>query len=207
MYAEIWSARNDPSVKTLVYEALIADGPNGYTDHLPVIADFLGLNKNEEEDNGENTITVELYEKIAFLVSRTEMVRHVDKFDDHFIADMGKKYGRALRIMEPAAKVRKSGNRVELTENTLEWLEDQWLERMTPVTGHTSYDEFASDLSDLLFANVVEMEDEEKETTSELGQQQRQSRKSSIVMRRQSRIVIQQMPGIRRRRESLAPHE
>ena len=45
MYAEVWSARNDPSVKTLVYEGLIADAPNGYMDHLPIIDDFLGLKR------------------------------------------------------------------------------------------------------------------------------------------------------------------
>mmetsp|Transcript_15959 Transcript_15959/g.19419 ORF Transcript_15959/g.19419 Transcript_15959/m.19419 type:complete len:420 (+) Transcript_15959:495-1754(+) len=217
MYAEVWLARNDPSVKTLVYEALVADGPNGYMDHLPIIADFLGL-KNysniEEENKNNEEETKQLYEKVAFLVSREQMVQHVDKFDDHFITEMGSKYGRALRIMEPAAKVRRksqTSKRAELNETTIEWLEDQWFERMTPVTGHATYDEFATDLSELLFTDVDVVEDileEEKESIGVhvLGEQ-KQSKKSSIVMRRQSSISVCQMPGIRRRRESLAPHE
>jgi hypothetical protein len=231
MYKEVWSARNDPSVKILVYEALVADGPNGYMDHLPVIADFLGLknysNIDDEEDKNKEEETKQLYEKVAFLVSREQMVQHVDKFDDHFITDMGSKYGRALRIMEPAAKVRRksqTSKRAELNETTIEWLEDQWFERMTPITGHATYDEFATELSKLLFADVDVIEDILKEKDEDekgeesigvhdvLGkplpqQQQKQSRKSSIVMRRQSSISVQQMPGIRRRRESLAPHE
>jgi len=230
MYAEVWSARNDPSVKTLVYEGLIADAPNGYMDHLPIIADFLGLkNLTTEEEAKEKRTELEgkteaesCYKKVAFLVSRAEMVKHVDKFDDHFIADMGKKYGRALRIMEPAPKVRTLGTRTELSEATLEWLEDQWFETMTPVTGHATYDDFATDLSELLFADeigdvndggtsqVMEKTTEPVETnqpTQNKKQNQNEARKSSIVMRRTSSLVIQQMPGIRRRRESLAPHE
>mmetsp|Transcript_52688 Transcript_52688/g.61506 ORF Transcript_52688/g.61506 Transcript_52688/m.61506 type:complete len:148 (+) Transcript_52688:951-1394(+) len=147
-------------------------------------------------------------------MSREQMVQHVDKFDDHFITEMGSKYGRALRIMEPAAKVRRksqTSKRAELNETTIEWLEDQWLERVTPVTGHATYDEFATDLSELLFTDVDVVEDileEEKESIGVhvLGEQ-KQSKKSSIVMRRQSSISVCQMPGIRRRRESLAPHE
>jgi hypothetical protein len=170
MYAEVWSARNDPSVKTLVYEGLIADASNGYMDHLPILINFLGLRKNhlitEADEEGNATTetkaaaaaaaaraTKEFYEKVAGLVSRAEMVKHVDKFDDHFIDDRGKAFGRALRIMEPAPKVRlkSAGNRTELSEATLEWIEDQWLEKMTPKSGHTTYDEFATDLSELLF--------------------------------------------------------
>lgn len=86
MYAEMWSARNDPSVKILVYEALIADASSHYMDHLPIIASFLG--RNEEEDVQTRKL---FYEKVAALVSREEMMKHVDRFDDHFIAEMGKK--------------------------------------------------------------------------------------------------------------------
>mmetsp|Transcript_52687 Transcript_52687/g.61500 ORF Transcript_52687/g.61500 Transcript_52687/m.61500 type:complete len:154 (+) Transcript_52687:951-1412(+) len=153
-------------------------------------------------------------------MSREQMVQHVDKFDDHFITEMGSKYGRALRIMEPAAKVRRksqTSKRAELNETTIEWLEDQWLERVTPVTGHATYDEFATDLSELLFTDVDVVEDILEEEKDEKGSkesigvyvlgEQKQSKKSSIVMRRQSSISVCQMPGIRRRRESLAPHE
>ena len=213
MYAEIWSARNDPSVKVLVYEALIADGPNDYMDHLPVIHDFLGLRTNHtspEEDEETKT----LYQKVAFLVSRAEMVRHAEKFKDTFIAEMGKKHGRALRIMEPASKVRsKSDKRAELDEDTLEWLEDQWLEKITPHTGHATYDEFATELSDLFFEGVVDEKEVEKAGAEPLPlshdeiekKQHRPSRKSSILVRRKSSIVVQQMPSIRQRRETLAP--
>jgi len=232
MYAEVWSARNDPSVKILVYEGLIADALNGYMDHLPIIDDFLGLKRKnhvateaEEEGNAATKIetkatTKEFYEKVAGLVSRAEMVKHVDKFDDHFIADRGKAFGRALRIMEPAPKVRlkSAGNRTELSEATLEWLEDQWFEKMTPKTGHTTYDEFATDLSELLFADdeafagVQENENDDRGKMEETWvleeRNEAKARTSSRIMaRRQSSLVVQHMPGIRRRRESLVPHE
>ena len=145
---------------------------------------------------------MELFQKIAALVSRDEMMKHVDRFDDHFIAEMGKKYGRALRIMEPAPKVRSKGKRTGLNEATLEWLEDQWLEKMTPKTGHATYDQFATALSELFFDEATEEEDSVEEVPM-----LSQSRRSSIANRRKSSLVIDQMPGIRRRRESIAPHE
>lgn len=185
MYAEIWSARNDPSVKILVYEALVADGP-AYLNHLPMIADFLGIDDADAS----------LYSKVAFLVSRDQMVRNVGAFDDHFITEKGRELGRALRIMEPAAKVRSADGKKKdtaLTEKTEEWMEDQWLERMTPLTGHASYDEFAAAIADLN-ANEEEVEIIEEGV-----------RKS--VLRRRSSVTVQQMPSLRNRRESLAPHE
>jgi len=184
MYSEIWSARNDPNVKILCYEALVADGPS-FSNHLPIIADFLGVKDADEA----------LYSKVAFLVSRDQMVKHVDRFDDHFIAERGKELGRALRIMEPSDKVRPSSESKKdiLSEETLEWLEDKWLERMTPLTGHSSYDEFAAAVSDLSAT-------EEEVTIEEKGM-----RKS--VVRRRSSVTVDQMPALRRRRESLAPHE
>ena len=197
MYEEVWAARNDPSVKTLVYEGLLADAANGYKDHFPVIVEFLGCpNHNKDE-----TETEAFYDKVATLVSRTEMVKNVDKFDDHFIAEMGKKYGRALRIMEPAAKVRENKKRTELTEATLEWLEDQWFEKMTPKTGHTTYDEFATALSELLFS------EEEEEELVVTQKQYSEPVQTSRVSRRKSSLVLEQLPELRRRRESIAPHE
>jgi len=184
MYAEIWSARLDPTLKVLVYEALLSDGP-AYLNHLPQIAEFLGV---EDVDDS-------MYSKVAFLVSRNQMVRHVDAFDDHFITNRGRELGRALKIMEPAPKVRcKSDSKNEpLSDKTTEWLEDMWLERMTPLTGHTSYDEFAAAIADL---SAVE-----EETIVE-----DQGVRKSILIRRSS-VTIAQMPALRRRRESLAPHE
>ena len=209
MYAEVWSARKDPSVKILVYEGLIADAPNGYMDHLPIIANFLGCPGNTnhpENDKSSQTTREEFYKRVASLVSRNEMIKHVDRFDDHFIAEMGQKHGRALKIMEPAPKVRPQKHRTELSAATLEWLEDQWLNKMTPKTGHTTYDEFATELSELLFANE-ESEDEEEELSPAEPRDATQLRKSSIVARRKSSLVLQQMPALRQRRESLAPHE
>ena len=191
MYEEVWSARHDPSVKTLVYEGLLADAANEYKDHFPVIEEFLGCS-NQDRDESE---TEAFYEKVASLVSRSEMVKNVDKFDDHFIAEMGEKYGRALRIMEPAPKVREKKQRTELTEATIEWLEDQWFEKMTPKTGHTNYDEYATALSELLFA------DEEEAVVPQ------EPVRISRAMRLKSSLVLEQLPEIRRRRESLAPHE
>ena len=40
-----------------------------------------------------------------------------------------------------------------LSDVTKEWLEEMWLEKMTPLTGHISYDEFAMNIADL---NAVE---------------------------------------------------
>lgn len=202
MYAELWSARNDPSVKILVYEGLVADASQGYLNHFPIIEEFLGKTSSphkHENETSENEISEnELYKRVAVLVSREEMMKHVNRFDDHFISEMGKKYGRALRVMEPAPKVRSKGNRTELTEATLEWLEDQWMEKMTPKTGHTTYDEFATQLSELLF------EDEEVEERNSAMLQETSVPRHS---RRKSSLVIDQMPRIRQRRESIAPHE
>jgi hypothetical protein len=193
---------------------------------FPLLLIFLGLKNSsniEEKDKNNEEETKQLYEKVAFLVSREQMVQHVEKFDDHFITEMGSKYGRALRIMEPAAKVRRksqTSKRAELNETTIEWLEDQWFERMAPVTGHATYDEFATELSEFLFTDVDVIEDILEEEKDEKGgkesigvhvlgkqKQQKQSKKSSIVIGKQSSISVRQMPGIRRRRESLAPHE
>jgi hypothetical protein len=185
MYAEVWSARNDPCVKILVYEALVADAP-AYLNHLPMIAKFLGIEDADEA----------LFSKVAFLMSREQMVKHVDAFDDHFITEKGRELGRALRVMEPAAKVRSEDGKKKdtaLTEKTIEWMEDKWLERMTPLTGHASYDEFAAAIADL------SAKEEEVEVV-EHG-----IRKS--LLRRRSSVTIDQMPSLRRRRESLAPHE
>ena len=57
--------------------------------------------------------------------------------------------------MEPAAKVTvgTEDGRVELTDSTIEWLEDQWFERMSDPTGCATYAEFATALSELLFSN------------------------------------------------------
>lgn len=226
MYAELWSARNDPAVKILVYEGLIADAPNRYMDHLPIIADFLDLGNDDDDDDnhGDRNNNHVLYEKVASLVSRSEMIRHVDKFDDHFIAKQGKTLGRALKIMEPAPKVRRksAAKRTELSEATLEWLEDRWLEKMTPLTGHATYDEFARDLSELLFQAEPSLEEAngsgagidatidiamEIADSVQTNQPLPRPRKSIIVVRRKSSLVIQEIPGIRERRESLAPHE
>ena len=183
MYAEIWSARNDPAVHILVYEALVADGP-AYLNHLPMISEFLGVEGADEA----------LFAKVAFLVSRDQMVKHVDAFDDHFITEKGREFGRALKIMEPAAKVRIVDTKgTVLTEKTIEWMEDQWLERMTPLTGHASYDEFAAAIADLTAT------EEEVEVVE-------QGIRKSILMRRSS-VTLGQMPSLRMRRESLAPHE
>ena len=185
MYSEIWSARFDPSVKILVYEALIADAPS-YMNHLPMIAEFLGINDVDDA----------LLSKVASLVSREQMVKHVDAFDDHFITEKGRELGRALRIMEPAAKVRSIDGKKKdtpLTEKTIEWMEDQWLKRMTPLTGHATYDEFAAAIA-ALSANEEEVANIKKGV-----------RKSLI--KRSSSVTVDQMPCLRARRESLAPHE
>merc|ERR1712113_612725 len=98
-----------------------------------------------------------------------------------------------------APKVRSLTKRTKLSEATLEWLEDQWLEKMTPKTGHSSYDEFATDLSELLFADEETNPVEECNTTiPQETSEPKQARKSSIVARRKSSLVIEQMPEIRR---------
>ena len=151
-----------------------------------MIAEFLGVDDVDDA----------LLSKVAFLVSRDQMVKHVDLFDDHFITQKGRELGRALRLMEPAAKVRSLDGKKKdtaLTEKTIEWMEDQWLEKMTPLTGHASYDEFAAAIADL---NAKEEEVEVVE----------QGIRKSIVRRRSS-VTVDQMPSLRRRRESLAPHE
>lgn len=163
----------------------MADGP-AYLNHLPTIAEFLGV------DDADSA----LFSKVAFLMSRDQMVKNVDAFDDHFITEKGRELGRALRVMEPAAKVRSVDGKKKdtaLTEKTIEWMEDQWLERMTPLTGHASYDEFAAAIADLSAT-------EEEVEVIEQG-----VRKS--VSRRRSSVTLDQMPSLRRRRESLAPHE
>ena len=91
-HAELWSCQNDLAVRILVYETLIDNSPQ-YQNHLPHIADFLKI----EVSNIKLSDT-------SFLVSRDQMLRHVDKFDNQFITEQGKKTGQALRIMKPAAK-------------------------------------------------------------------------------------------------------
>ena len=66
MYAELWSARNDPSVKILVYEGLVADASQGYLNHFPIIAEFLGKTSSPHKNENE-TSENELYERVAAL--------------------------------------------------------------------------------------------------------------------------------------------
>ena len=67
------------------------------------------------------------------------------------------------------------------------------MENMTPLTGHASYDEFAAAIADL------SAKEEEVEVVE-------QGIRKSVVRRRSS-VTVDQMPSLRRRRESLAPHE
>lgn len=82
MYLELWSARFDPAVKILIYEGLVLDQDNQYLDHLPIIAQFLGLDLTPHQAG-------DLYRTVATLMSREEMLKHVHKFDDHFITEQG----------------------------------------------------------------------------------------------------------------------
>jgi hypothetical protein len=71
-----------------------------------------------------------------------------------------------------------------LTQRHFGWLEDQWLEKVAPVTGHASYDEFAATMADC-FATEEE----------EIIIQEDNTRKS--VIHRRSSVTEQQMSHLR----------
>ena len=93
MYLELWSARFDPAVKILIYEGLLLDQDNQYLNHLPIIAQFLGLDLTQHQAGEED-----LYRTVATLMSREEMLKHVHKFDDHFITEQGTSYTSTLYV-------------------------------------------------------------------------------------------------------------
>lgn len=85
-----------------MYEGLVVDAP-ACLNHLPMIAEFLGVDDVDEAS----------FSKVAFLMSRDEMVKHVSAFDDHFITEKGRELGHSLRVTEPVAKMRSVDNRMD----------------------------------------------------------------------------------------------
>ncbi len=94
----------------------------------------------------------------------------------HFITQKGRELGRASKVRSLDGKKKDTA----LTEKTIEWMEDQWLEKMTPLTGHASYDDFAAAIADL------SAKEEEVEVT--VDQMPSLCRRRETVQRRMSKI-------------------
>lgn len=141
MYSEIWSARLYPLVKILVYKVLV---------QMDRLIKFI-------------------YQYCRFWGWQTWMILYIREgcFPDITRSNDWKTWISLMITLLPTEGENGVG-RIEswsckskkqirwkdsLSDVTKEWLEEMWLEKMTPLTGHISYDEFAIDIADL---NAVE---------------------------------------------------
>jgi hypothetical protein len=122
-YVELWEARHEANVLVLCYETLVKNK----RAYLPHIARFLGTPDDDFR-----------LETVLQMSSKEFMAEHEHQFDEHFIRDKGMELGRAAQIMEAVPKVT-TRQKDALAPKTLEWLERNWAEKVTPRTGLASY--------------------------------------------------------------------
>jgi len=129
-YAELWEARNDPNVLVLCYETMMKDTKTA----LPVIASFLGVPSDQSR-----------CDTALKMASKDFMAAHESHFDDHFLVNRLKANGSKFHMVA-SAKVT-SGHKDVLTQETQDWLERMWAEKVTPRTGLANYKELCNSLA------------------------------------------------------------
>lgn len=99
------------------------------------LAEFCELELSEEQ--------VSLVEKMT---SREFMHRHLDKFDDKMVAEaLEKRVG--IPATSDSTKVQASSSDAnQVPDSIARQINEMWAERVTPVTGHTSFAELAQEL-------------------------------------------------------------
>eukprot|EP00543_Licmophora_paradoxa_P014755 CAMPEP_0202462510 /NCGR_PEP_ID=MMETSP1360-20130828/54261_1 /ASSEMBLY_ACC=CAM_ASM_000848 /TAXON_ID=515479 /ORGANISM="Licmophora paradoxa, Strain CCMP2313" /LENGTH=171 /DNA_ID=CAMNT_0049085015 /DNA_START=245 /DNA_END=760 /DNA_ORIENTATION=- len=143
-YTELWEIRNEPNVLLLNYESLKKDAPE-LSNYLPAIAKFIGVTCSSEDEEKA------LCTKVAKLVSFETMKTNENKFDDNFVSRREHERGVIETAKENVTKVGTHGKvKPTMDEKSLAILENLWKEKVTPVTGHETYEEFAKDVAALL---------------------------------------------------------
>eukprot|EP00928_Gymnodinium_smaydae_P065443 TRINITY_DN48597_c0_g1_i1.p1 TRINITY_DN48597_c0_g1~~TRINITY_DN48597_c0_g1_i1.p1 ORF type:complete len:353 (+),score=43.37 TRINITY_DN48597_c0_g1_i1:110-1168(+) len=126
-YVELWEASMEANVLVLCYESLISN----QSAYLPAIADFIGVSADAK-----------LLHTVSAMTSKEFMSKHDGQFDDNFITRMGRELGRAVKVLEPAAKVT-TGHKTKITDATKVWLQSNWASIVTPRTGFACYEDMA----------------------------------------------------------------
>lgn len=141
-YTEFWRCREEPNVHIVTYEGMRED----LAGLLPGIADFLGVEATEER-----------YEKVLELSSFKWMKENEHLFNDNYVNTRletlkgGEQEGGAEgEKLVPASKVGlKVADHINSTvsEETKQLLADIWSKKVTPITGHTTYEQMAASFS------------------------------------------------------------
>jgi len=124
-YSEFWSAREDPSLLVLCYEALELD-PKLY---IARINDFLGLPRD-----------VDRLQTAFEMSTKSFMLSHSSKFDDLYVEECWGTNGTTSKV---------TIDKKDLNQDTNAWLRRLWRERMLPGTGMKTYKEMANAISEL----------------------------------------------------------
>jgi len=130
-YKEYWIARDCPSVLVVVYEDLVKDMPA----QIRLIADFMGVEPTEE-----------LVERVASMSTKEFMASHESKMNESWVHKRAIELGRSpdnASMWTPAKRIVLDKHKQELDESATQFLDEQWQETITPVSGLKSYKEFA----------------------------------------------------------------
>ena len=127
-----WAVRDRPDVLLLSYRKMVAD-PAG---HIRRVADFAGIPHDDE-----------LLELTLERTSRSYMLEHKHRFDDAMMRHLSETKG-GLPPGSDSAKVRSSdgSHADELPADLSRRMDELWAEKVTPVTGHSSFAELEAAL-------------------------------------------------------------
>ena len=127
-----WAVRDRPDVLLLSYRKMVAD-PVG---HIRRVADFAGIPLDDE-----------LLELTLERTSRSYMLEHKHRFDDAMMRHLSETKG-GLPPGSDSAKVRSSdgSHADDLPADLSCRMDELWAEKVTPVTGHSSFAELEAAL-------------------------------------------------------------
>ena len=135
-YAEFWKCRNEPNVHIVSYEMMRKD----LRSLLPGIAEFLGLEDLKEQH----------YDTVTELSSFEWMKKNEHLFDDNYFQKRLNPDGDTEEGLHVSASkvglVVGSHINTTLTEETIEMMAQIWADKMTPITAHATYLEYAAGL-------------------------------------------------------------
>ncbi|CAM9660142.1 unnamed protein product [Discosporangium mesarthrocarpum] len=130
-YRETWACRQHPNVMIVVYEDMVKD----LRGLLPKIADFMGLAPREPE----------VLDKVAAVCTKSFMMEHIEKFDETWTVQKLQEKGLAA---VKASRVNETGSKDRFSPATVNLLQRLWEEKMTPFTGHKTYEDFVMGLKE-----------------------------------------------------------
>jgi hypothetical protein len=128
-----WAVRGEPNVMLTSYRHMVRD-PAG---HIRRLAEFAGIELDEE-----------LLDLAVERTSRAYMLAHKDRFDDAMMREMSETKG-GLPAGSDSAKVREGASgshKAELPPAISDRMDEIWHERITPVTGFSTFEELEAAL-------------------------------------------------------------